>query len=491
MTERNGSSDPDMRRRLRAGIERDKREEATGILEGNFPWEDHEERRGLPQPALRAVPGSRTAPDPAAELASPETAPARSGGPFQRADLAGALESGVDPPEVLVDGVLLAGSVHSIYSAGGTGKTYMMLYLVSDVVKAGKPVLIFDLENGLRIITERLGQFGIYPRQAEELIHYYPFPSMPFEAAVIGEFEELLDVVQPALVVFDSWVNCLAACGLDENSPVDVTTWSETYPQKARMREQAVLILDHVPKDGTGPRGTGRKRDYVDVLWELRNPQKFDRQKVGRIDLHLRKDRVGWLPHVRTFSVGSGQDGFVFRDSHGTIEPADEAGLTPKERSTLEALEALTGAVEGMEARTSAVGSMGAKNQEWQDEAEAREVAKTTYYAARKRLLNLDLVEEHIDRYFVKAPKNQSSVEFGERSANSTGVSVRSGSGGIPPEPTEPPADGDHPAVFSSALPGSAVGDRGDVEQEDFVIGETCSHCGDSDDGCAFCEEYR
>jgi len=335
--------------------------------------------------------------------------------PFARADLAGALAAGVPPPEVLVPGVLLAGKVHCIYSKGGTGKTFMMLHEVCEVVRAGKPVLIFDLENGLRIIAERLEQLGIDPSQAAELVHYYPFPSMPLDASVIGDFERLLDDIDPALVVFDSWVNCLAACSLDENSAVDIAIWADAYSQKARMRDIAVLILDHVPKDGTGARGSGRKLDYVDVMWELSNPQKFDRGKVGRIDLHLRKDREGWLPRVLTFSVGGGREGFVFRESLGTIEPADEAGLTGKERSALEALEAF--------------GSTGAFDSEWREEANTRGVGRSKYYEAKKRLLDLDLVEEHMRKFFAKDPKgprNRGPVESSGRPLDSSGERVQS-----------------------------------------------------------------
>jgi len=283
-------------------------------------------------------------------------------GQFRRADLAAAIEDGVPPPEVLVPEVLLAGKVHSIFSAGGTGKTYMMLHLVREVVEAGKPVLIFDLENGLRIVAERLAQLDVTPQQARELVHYYPFPSMPLRGEAIEGFEQLLDELDPALVVFDSWVNCLAACGLDENSAVDIATWADAYAQKARMKDVAVLILDHVPKEGTGARGSSRKRDYVDVMWELRNPQKFDRRTVGRIDLHLRKDREGWLPPALTFGVGCGREGFVFRKDHRPIAPAEEAGLSSKERSTLKALEAL--------------GGTGASDGEWKAEAEKHRVAK-------------------------------------------------------------------------------------------------------------------
>jgi hypothetical protein len=215
---------------------------------------------------------------------------------------------------------------------------------------------------------------------------------MPLGPEATEGFERLLDELDPALVVFDSWVNCLAACGLDENSAVDIATWADAYAPSARMRDAAVLILDHVPKEGTGARGSGRKRDYVDVMWELRNPQKFDRRTVGRIDLHLRKDREGWLPPALTFGVGGVPEGFVFRRGHGTIVPAEEAGLSAKERSTLKALEAL--------------GGTGASDGEWKAEAEKHRGAKSTYYNARRRLLDLNLVEKATDKYFAKHPQN-------------------------------------------------------------------------------------
>jgi RecA-family ATPase len=191
--------------------------------------------------------------------------------PFTRADLSVPLKNGVESPEVLVPEVLLAGKVHSIYSAGGTGKTFMMLYLVKWVVERGEPVMIFDLENGLRIMAERLELLGVTPEEAER-IHYYPFPSMPMDPDVIQAFAALLEEVDPALVVFDSWVNCLAACGLDENRSTDIAAWADAYSQKVRLRRSAVLILDHVPKEGGSAQGSGRKLDYVDVQFELRNP---------------------------------------------------------------------------------------------------------------------------------------------------------------------------------------------------------------------------
>jgi hypothetical protein len=307
---------------------------------------------------------------------------------FERIDLGEPISSGMEPPEMLVPEELYAGRVHCIFAAGGTGKTFKALWLIKKVVDQGKPVLLLDLENGVRIISDRLRDLGTDAERARQHLYYYPFPSMPLSDGASAEFEELLEEVRPALVVVDSWINCIAAAGLDENSATDIAQWTEAYPQRARVRGIACLLLDHVPKEGGSARGSGRKLDYVDVMWELRNPQKFDRETVGRIDMHLRKDREGWLPKVMTFSVGGGEGGFIFKRSLGTVEAIDEDGLSSKERATLEALAAL--------------GSMGAFDKEWKEEAETRDVRKSKYYEARRRLLDLNLVEKVMDKYFIK-----------------------------------------------------------------------------------------
>jgi hypothetical protein len=357
------------------------------------------------------------------------TRPAR----FERIDLGEPIESGIEPPEMLVPEELYAGRVHCIYSAGGTGKTFKALQLVKKVIDQDKPVLLLDLENGVRIISERLRDLGAEADQVRQHLYYYPFPSMPLSDDASTEFEELLEEIKPALVVIDSWINCISAAGLDENSSTDIARWSDAYPQRARVRGVAVLLLDHVPKEGNTARGSGRKLDYVDAMWELRNPQKFDRETVGRIDMHLRKDREGWLPRVLTFSVGAGQDDFIFQRSAGTVEPLDEAGLTTKERSTLEALQAL--------------GSMGAFDREWKEEAATRDVKKSKYYEAKKRLLDLNLVERVMEKYFAKDLQNRGPDKSSGLQMDRAGVSSPEGPVVVGTGPSGPPVDklNEHP----------------------------------------------
>jgi hypothetical protein len=298
-------------------------------------------------------------------------------GGYQRVDLRGPVERGVEPPDMLVDDILYAGRVHCIYSGGGTGKTFMALWLIGCTLRQRKRVVLLDHENGVKIISDRLRDLGIPGELIEEYLYYFPFPSMPLSPDASASFEAMLDGIEPELVVFDSWINCLAAAGLDENSSVDIAQWTEAYAQRARARGVAVLLLDHIPKAGGSARGSGRKLDYVDAMYELRNPVKFDRETVGEVGLLLRKDREGYLPRALTFSIGGTPDGFMLRRSEGAFHAPHEITLN-SDRAALDALKD--------------AGPHGCTAREWQEEVRVRGYGSSSFKRSVETLLNAGLV---------------------------------------------------------------------------------------------------
>ncbi len=332
---------------------------------------------------------------------------------FERIDLGEPIESGMEPAEMLVPDVLYAGGVHGIYSAGGKGKTFFALWLIKQVIDQDRPVMLLDQENGVRIISERLRALGVSAEQARRNLHYYPFPSMPLEAGAAAEFEELLDEVKPALVVFDSWINFLASAGLDENSSVDIAQWADAYSQKARQRGIAILLLDHIPKEGNTARGSGRKLDYVDVMWELTKPQDFDRETVGRIDLRLKKDREGWMPWGVAFTVGGTEGGLVFARTAFDSSLLAPDSLLPSDRTTLDALKSF--------------GSSGVRDKEWREESMKRGLGRTTYYRSRGTLLEQGLAEEVMGKYFHKTPAKPESHLVPQESHGTSGTMANGG----------------------------------------------------------------
>jgi hypothetical protein len=310
------------------------------------------------------------------------------------------MKQGIDPPEELVPDILLAGKVHSIYSGASTGKTFLMLWIILQVIERGLRVLVFDKENGPRIMAERLELLGADPAKVDELVSYHFYPELPTTEEGLLDFETHLDKEQPALVVFDSWINFLAANGLDENSSNDVSRWATHYTHPARSRNIAVLLLDHVPKEGVSSRGSSRKKDEVDVMWALRNPYPFDRDRVGRIVVQREKDREGWLPESVGFSVGGGESSFVFSRSAGIVETEDEEGLTPSEKKALQILEEF--------------GETGATAAQWQKKAEkmpdSLKVPRRTFYRAKPELMRKQRIYEENGRFFIRGATGAKQV---------------------------------------------------------------------------------
>ena len=338
--------------------------------------------------------------------------------------LASAIRDGVEPPAVLVPDVLLEGKAHAIYSGPGIGKTFLMLWLILQVLARGAPVILYDLENGLRTVAERLRAMGADPDRIDDLLHFYPHTSLPVTEEGRAMFEAKLDRIKPALVCFDSWIGFLASNGLDENSANDVATFASYFIHPARKRGIATLMLDHVPHEGNHARGSTRKKDEVDVMWSLTRLRYFDREQVGSVALTLKKDREGWLSQSVTFSVGGdGRGGVLFARSAGTFEAPGDDGFTPSERKSLDAL--------------TTFGEIGATATEWEKAAEKLAVKRRSFYNARGTLLQKNAVLQEKNRYkAVSAAKCNSSAMHQNAPADSASATGAAAYKAAPVAPT-------------------------------------------------------
>jgi len=185
------------------------------------------------------------------------------------------MRQGIEPPDELIRGVLLAGRVHQVFCGPGKGKSWLALWMAVRLVNRGLRVLYLDKENGARIIRNRPVALGADPTKVDECLVYVPFPTLDLDPDAVEDYIASLEGF--SLVIFDSWINYLAAAGLDENSNGDLARWSTTFCSEARKRNISVLLLDHVGKDGNGSRGASRKLDEMDAAWELRTLLPFNR----------------------------------------------------------------------------------------------------------------------------------------------------------------------------------------------------------------------
>lgn len=359
-----------------------------------------------------------------------------------------AIEKGVEPPEELLPDILLSAKAHNIYAPGGVGKTWVLVWLATQLVKRGRRVVVFDLENGLRTYSERFEEMGgdsLDPTKLDELLFYYPFPMLNREV-----YERMLEEDKPDVVMFDSWIGFLAADGRDENVSNDISAWADAYSKPALRRGVAVVVLDHVPHEHERERGSTRKRDEMDVVWKLVKLGDFDRDHVAELSMTLQKDREGWLPFKLGWRVGGDPETgrFVMERDDALAHDASIQILNEKERAAMAALENL--------------GSAAAE--EWR-RVGGLDLSKTAFY----RVVN-SLIEKG------KVRKKEKTYHLVE----TLDVVVRSGPGVVrgPSGPTEnrgAPTFGPvvHPLIGGVDLPGPNVseaspapeGENKDVEE--------------------------
>jgi len=346
----------------------------------------------------------------------------------RRVLLARDIDRGIEPPQELEPGVLLKGNVHQIFAAAGAGKTWVAHWLIVRCIERGERVLFLDMENGPRIVAERLEALKVDTSRLDELLFYLPSPDLSLASHLSASYAELLDTVKLDLVVFDSWINFLSAARLDENAAGDIASWANVYTRPARDRGITVVLLDHVPHAGTHARGSTRKKDEVDVQLRLSRTKPFSREKVGEIVLHCEKDREGWLPASTRFTIGSSGDGFVFRRSGtGTAREGSKGdALTDSQRKAFGAL--------------CSFGEQGVGFNEW---LRAAGVSKATLAKAAKVFDDTGLVFKGEDKRYRATSAYRDGGTVGslnhQRTEPNSGEKVRSGSPPLRGEPTGPP----------------------------------------------------
>lgn len=346
----------------------------------------------------------------------------------RRVLLARDVERGVEPPQELEPGVLLRGRVHQVFAGAGAGKTWVAHWFIIRCIERGERVLFLDMENGPRIVAERLEALGVDTSSLDELLAYIPSPNLSMAPPMPAAYVDLLDTFEPDLVVFDSWINFLSTAQLDENAAGDIASWANVYTRPARDRGITVVLLDHVPHAGTRARGSTRKKDEVDIQLRLSRTKPFSRKRIGEIVLHCEKDREGWLPASTRFTVGGSGDGFVFRcTGTGTAREASKGdALTDSQRKAFGAL--------------CSFGERGVGFNEW---LRAAGVSKATLAKAAKLFEDMGLVLKGEDkRYRVTSAYGDRGTVGSlnhHRTEPNLGNKVRSGSPPPRGEPTGPP----------------------------------------------------
>jgi hypothetical protein len=297
--------------------------------------------REHPADAARAVADARAVLDTV-------SLPSRLGGgrPFSIVDLADLAKAGIPEPELLCSGLLYRSGLHALAGPPDCGKSTLAYWWALRLLAGGDRVVLVDEESGREQVVEKLLDLGAEPHHLERLI-YVEFPGRSWDDADRLGLAALLAEQRPALVIFDSSAAFLTLAGLDEDRAPGVTAFYKLLLDAARSSGAAVVVIDHVTKDGANggyARGSGAKKANVDVLFMLDPLQPFSRRTAGLLKLTVTKDRRGYLhrEHEIRVEVEGGPMALAIERAAPAADPALE-GLAPAARKVLEALRASPG----------------------------------------------------------------------------------------------------------------------------------------------------
>lgn len=231
-------------------------------------------------------------------------------------------------------------AMHTFQAPPGTGKSWVALLAVKEVLAIGGTALYLDFEDAPASIVGRLRTLEVDP--ADILGSFvYARPEGPWHAPEQAHVADMLGRLNPDLVVLDGVATALAQNGLDENVAADVMGWIVTVPAPIALRGSAVLMLDHTKKDADRSeryaRGSGAKLAAVDgAAYLLSTLHPYSRTRAGQIGMTITKDRHGavgavsetaGLVEMRPREAGAVLDAHVTppqqtTDSEGHFRPA-------------------------------------------------------------------------------------------------------------------------------------------------------------------------
>lgn len=210
----------------------------------------------------------------------------------------GLADGSIEQPQPTVAGWLYAGAVNGLAGESGCGKTWTALVSSQIELMAGNAVVFVDLEDSPVGVAGRLLALGV-PRDLILERFVYIRPDEAFRDDVRSLLWQVLEVMQPTLVVLDSTGESMALEGTDPNSDDGVARWFQRVARPIAERGPAVLLLDHLPKSDTAaasPIGSQRKRSAISGVQGIQTVAKgmsFAKGRAGIAKITVSKDRHG------------------------------------------------------------------------------------------------------------------------------------------------------------------------------------------------------
>jgi hypothetical protein len=214
-----------------------------------------------------------------------------------------------EPPTILrrEDGQPLwyRGKVNGLIGESESGKTWIALEAVRQVITLGGRCLYLDFEDAAPGIVSRLRALGVDDDTITSRLTYMD-PAETLNLDAKADLAETLQAVDYDLIVVDGFNAAMTLLGLDLMSNTDATKFSQMLLKPLSHTGAAVAYVDHVPKNGkdetSGGIGAQAKRAMTTgCALRVRVTEPFGKGMTGELVITIDKDRAG---HVRGASGG-------------------------------------------------------------------------------------------------------------------------------------------------------------------------------------------
>lgn len=194
-------------------------------------------------------------------------------------------------------GLLHKARLNGVHGDSGTGKSWLMAFVIRELISKREAVMLVDLEDSPEPLIERLRQIGVTDEQIGRLVVFV----RPDEHFADENVERLMahiaerDVVH---VVIDSLGEAFSLEGLNEDRDVEVAPWLRRVCRRIIDHTRAgVTLIDHGTKSTDkplDPSGSKRKKAAITgCAWLMTSSEVFTKETGGSALLRCAKDRHG------------------------------------------------------------------------------------------------------------------------------------------------------------------------------------------------------
>jgi hypothetical protein len=217
-------------------------------------------------------------------------------------------------------GLFYSGRINSVFGDSGSGKSWLLAFVISQVIKAGRDALVIDYEDSPASLAARLQQVGL---TTEQIIAHlvYVSPQERWDLKGASNLLLALEGRSVAVAVIDSTGEGMAQDGINPNADEEVAKWFQGAARTLATTGAAVVLIDHVVKSRESGRnsefasGSQRKRAAINgAAYFLEAVVSPSRDRDGLLKVVVRKDRFGWRQHGSTaaeIKMVNGDDGSV------------------------------------------------------------------------------------------------------------------------------------------------------------------------------------